>query len=1653
MNGKMRDTAKAWLSGISAVAVLFSMVSSFDAPAVQAAEAAPESDGITQVKQLESDAWKARLFQFDDKILIGNSVVEIPASDNGAAAIHVGDPIYLGGFSGLTHLPGDPANVFYTHTDRGPNGDIDKKYCVGCKTFAVPTFSPQIVKISLENGSVKVLEQIPLKLPNGAIDPITGTSNISGVSNFPKEDKSDKSLVGSGVGDEVPVGSITYNEDGSVKEYTTLPSDPYGLDLESISYDQTTDTFWMSDEYRPNLVQVKRDGTILQRLVPNGEKALYEAVNATAVPINDVLPAVWSTRMPNRGIEGATLTPDGHYLFAAIQSPMINPITTDGKVNANSRASRIIKLDLTKTTPEPVAEYLYVLDGVKGVSNYISDMMAIDENHIVVDERDANYDYKKIFTIDLSNATDFLGKLDNIGAVGSAAGTTLENTVVQGASPDYAVAEPPYAVTPAGGTAVSVTPVTKSLTLDPRGEFAYPASKLEGLFMPNEHTVVVANDNDFGVQDPDKKQVWMYTLNVPAETANTAISAAPAVTAQVNGLVGSAKYINITAKLGEAAVLGTVTIELPQDLAAATSDMVKFGSGQARMLRDSEVKENGNYIVLDGVTLQAGESITVSLTGKTFKGNVIKPQVYVDSDGPEAGKSLNVASPSTNDLLLNEAWQARLFQFDDQILIGKSVVEIPASDNGAAAIHVGDPMYLGGFSGLTHLPGDPANVFYTHTDRGPNGDIDKKYCVGCKTFAVPTFSPQIVKISLENGSVKVLEQIPLKLPNGAIDPITGTSNISGVSNFPKTDKSDKSLVGSGVGDEVPVGSITYNEDGSVKEYTTLPSDPYGLDLESISYDQTTDTFWMSDEYRPNLVQVKRDGTILQRLVPNGEKALYEAAKATAVPINDVLPAVWSTRMPNRGIEGATLTPDGHYLFAAIQSPMINPITTDGKVNANSRASRIIKLDLTKTTPEPVAEYLYVLDGVNGVSNYISDMMAIDENHIVVDERDANYDYKQIYTINLSNATDFLGKLDNIGAVGSAAGTTLENTVVQGAKPEYKVAEPPYTVTPDGGTAVSVTPVTKMLTLDAQGEYAYPNSKLEGLFMPNDHTVVVANDNDFGVQDPDKKQVWAYSLYVPAVNSSTASSVAGTIQESVMNQTSSAEDIQLTVRLGESAMLGTMLVKLPAGLTAAATDLVSFNGSTPRALRSNELKEGGSYIVLDGLTLSAGQSVIVTLKGQDKSSDTTTLPSIWVDADGPENGKSLSQLFQRYSNPSNPNTDTPVTTPDSGTGLKADQTGKVDEAKLKEALAANQAVELALASDVANLPAATLAAGIQSGKTIHFVAEAGEYTLPLNVLNLDQLAQSLGVNKDELVIRITVAAAGTSAANAVSAAASSQGATVLGSPVEFRVEAVSKSGQSVPVSFGGTYVTRSIPVNGIVDPSRATGVMLDEATNELKFVPTVFETKDGLTTAVMKRNGNSVYAVVQSDKSFNDIASYWAKSDITLLANKLVIEGTINGKFEPNRNISRAEFAALIVRALGLTPEQSQQSFSDVSSGAWYANEVGAAVNAGIINGYNDNAFHPNAPITREEMAVILVRALNFTKVDLSVAASEQTSIIGSFKDAAKVGWSKPEVAAAVKAGLLNGYANQTLVPQGNATRGESAALIKRMLVKAGFINE
>mgnify|MGYP003290244336 CR=1 FL=1 len=141
-------------------------------------------------------------------------------------------------------------------------------------------------------------------------------------------------------------------------------------------------------------------------------------------------------------------------------------------------------------------------------------------------------------------------------------------------------------------------------------------------------------------------------------------------------------------------------------------------------------------------------------------------------------------------------------------------------------------------------------------------------------------------------------------------------------------------------------------------------------------------------------------------------------------------------------------------------------------------------------------------------------------------------------------------------------------------------------------------------------------------------------------------------------------------------------------------------------------------------------------------------------------------------------------------------------------------------------------------------------------------------------------------------------------------------------------------------------------------------------NNGKPLPTYNSKKD---TEVKFNYFNLPFEIIKRNKSFSDINGQMYKRDIIQAANRMIVEGYTDGTFGPDKSITRAEFATMIVRALGLLP-MGDMAFTDVPKDAWYYETVNAAAAWGIVYGIGNGLYAPERLITRQEAAVMLVRA-------------------------------------------------------------------------------
>lgn len=230
---------------------------------------------------------------------------------------------------------------------------------------------------------------------------------------------------------------------------------------------------------------------------------------------------------------------------------------------------------------------------------------------------------------------------------------------------------------------------------------------------------------------------------------------------------------------------------------------------------------------------------------------------------------------------------------------------------------------------------------------------------------------------------------------------------------------------------------------------------------------------------------------------------------------------------------------------------------------------------------------------------------------------------------------------------------------------------------------------------------------------------------------------------------------------------------------------------------------------------------------------------------------------------------------------------------------------------------------------------------------------------------------------------------------------------------------------------------TLPVNGT--GSNVTVAKLGDGTQSL--IGGQYDSKTRTITFFTNVLGD--FVVVENSASFNDTANItWANDKIKLLADKGLLLGKGNGKFDPHGNVTRAEFTAMLVRTLNLNAT-TNITFNDVSENAWYYDSIAAARAYGIINGRSASEFDPNAQISREEMASIASNALK-TVLDFEAPANAE-EILNGFVDAANVvAVHRANVALLANEGIVQGKGKNNYDPKGTATRAESAVIIAKL---------
>ncbi|SFM50839.1 Fibronectin type III domain-containing protein, partial [Paenibacillus sp. 1_12] len=514
-----------------------------------------------------------------------------------------------------------------------------------------------------------------------------------------------------------------------------------------------------------------------------------------------------------------------------------------------------------------------------------------------------------------------------------------------------------------------------------------------------------------------------------------------------------------------------------------------------------------------------------------------------------------------------------------------------------------------------------------------------------------------------------------------------------------------------------------------------------------------------------------------------------------------------------------------------------------------------------------------------------------------------------------------------------------------------------------------------------------------------------------------------SFTIPAVNGGGA--ITGyevTASPGNITATGAASPITVTGLSNGTTYTFTVKAINSAGNGAASA---ASNEVTPRARSNSNSNSGGSDTSTQLATPSTEDTggtvvqILVNGKAENAGTATTTtvnnqaVTTIWIDSKKMEDMLALANQHTVITIPVNTNTDVVV----------VELNGQI-----VKSMEQKQAV-------------------------VEIKTENATYTLPAQHINISAVWDQLGKNMqlEDIKIQIEISKPTIDMVKIVENSAVKGEFTIVAPPLNFTVKA-NYGDTTIEVSKFNAYVERTIAIPDGVDPSKVTTGVIVDPDGTVRHVPTKIVIIDGKYFAKVNSLTNSTYSIVSNPVAFKDVAQHWAKDAVNDMGSRMVLSGIGNEQFSPDREITRAEFAAIIVRGLGLKMENGTLPFSDVKTSDWYSSVINTAYGYHLISGFEDGTFHPNDNITREQAMVMIAKAMTITNLKAKLPVQSTDATLRPYTDTADASsWALSSMADSVQAGVISGRNSTGLAPKAYITRAEVAMIIQRLLQKSELI--
>lgn len=533
--------------------------------------------------------------------------------------------------------------------------------------------------------------------------------------------------------------------------------------------------------------------------------------------------------------------------------------------------------------------------------------------------------------------------------------------------------------------------------------------------------------------------------------------------------------------------------------------------------------------------------------------------------------------------------------------------------------------------------------------------------------------------------------------------------------------------------------------------------------------------------------------------------------------------------------------------------------------------------------------------------------------------------------------------------------------------------------------------------------------------------------------------------------------SGAVTYTVTNGTGAATVSGSTLTPTKAGTVTIVAVKAADGAYAAATSApvtITIAKATPTGKPAyTAIKTSGKTLAASGLTTVGGTFSVPGTVAWDLPETTTVKANTaytWTFTPENDNYAAISGKITlwRYTEPSTPSTPSTPSRPSTGSNTSSNVTLPVttddkrqDGVVTTETTAAPKAkvrgdqatadISSAIADEIVRQAMENGSHEVVIAPVISGGVTKTEVSIPASAVG------EIGSKTDAVLTVSTPVAAVTIPNGGLSGLATEGGAITVtaekqGNTVDLSVTAGSKAIDRIP---GG--ITLTVPHNDcrpgtvavLVNASGATEVVRKSLAN------------DGALTVTIPLDGSAKLEIVDNSKAFLDVPFHnWAADAVAFVSAHELFNGTSETTFSPEASMTRSMLAVVLHNLENNPSQRITNSFSDVSS-TWYTEAVCWAVDRGIVTGYPDGTFGPEAPITREQLAVMLWRY---------AGSPISTGSFSSFTDADEISdYAVTAMRWAVENGVMNGKGGGILDPKGTATRAEVAQMLQNMMENVG----